>query len=147
MTELINFLWKHWLLSGGFGILLVLLLINEIRQQIVGRDQLDAQGTVRMINHNHAVLVDIRDPDSFAKAHIVGAINVPKEQFSEKVNLLNKYKEKPIILLCATGSTAPFIIVQLKKMGFEQVYCLAGGILAWQTDNLPLITKNNINNK
>lgn len=141
MTQLINFLSKHWLLSGGFGILLLLLLINEIRQLMVVKTQLGVQETIRMINHHNAVVIDVREADSFRQAHIVGAINIPKEQFFDKIVSLNKYKDKPIILACATGTLTPDMIIQLEKVGFEQVYGLAGGILAWQVENLPLVKK------
>lgn len=142
MTEIIHFLGQHWLLSGGIGILLVLLLINELIERVMTKNQLDTQEVIQMINHQQAVLVDIRDQNSFESAHIVGSIHIPQDILEEKVSSINKYKTKPLILICAIGNLAPKLLQNLSSQGFEQVYYLAGGIVAWQKDNLPVLTRS-----
>lgn len=142
MTEIIHFLLQHWLLSGGLSILLVLLLINELIERYAIKNQLNTQEVIQMINHHQAVLIDIRDQNNFEAAHIVGSISIPKEQLEGKVSLINKYKTQSLILICAVGNVAPKMLQHLKSEGFEQVYCLAGGMLAWQKDNLPVLTRS-----
>lgn len=142
MAEIIHFLLQHWMLSGSIIILIVLLMLNEWVMQRSMAYQLTPQEAIEMINHHQAVVVDLRDKSQFETAHIVDARLVPETEFESKVNLLSAYKKKPLILMCAQGSTAPQMVQRLVSMGYEQVYCLAGGLEAWQKENLPLLTKS-----
>lgn len=139
-AEMMEFLLKHWLLSGGFAVLFLLFLVNELRSRALSSNQLSAQEAVQLMNHQQAVFVDLRDPLSFAKAHVVGAINIANIA-DNGVEQLRKYKLKPIILACANGLSSPKLAKQLTAEGFEKVYVVAGGILAWQREGLPLIAK------
>jgi rhodanese-related sulfurtransferase len=139
MAEIIHFLLQHWLLSGATVILLILLALNEWVAQRAAIYQLNTQEVVQMMNHHQAKVVDLRDQNHFEAAHIVGAIHIPGAQLDDKLNLINAFKKKPVILVCAQGTGASKAVLRLKSAGFEQVYCLAGGMLAWQKDNLPLL--------
>lgn len=139
IANIIHFIGQHWLLSGAIAILLVLLLLNEVWLMRGIRYQLTPQEAIQMINHHQAVMVDMRDRSSFEAAHVVGSVHIPEEKFEKKLNLINSYKTKPVILMCAMGNVAPKSLQRLKAMGFEQVYYLAGGMLAWQKENLPLL--------
>jgi rhodanese-related sulfurtransferase len=57
------------------------------------------------------------------------------------MGVLNKYKDKPIIVSCRSGAQSSAACLQLKKAGFTEVFNLKGGILAWQSDNLPVTRK------
>ena len=62
--------------------------------------------------------------------------NAKKSDFSS----LEKYKTKPIIVVCTTGMTAQGTAAAMSKAGFERVYLLAGGMGAWQSASLPTTT-------
>jgi rhodanese-related sulfurtransferase len=51
---------------------------------------------------------------------------------------LRKYKEKPVIVYCESGSTGASAARVLSGQGFKQAYNLRGGLAAWRADNLPL---------
>jgi rhodanese-related sulfurtransferase len=51
---------------------------------------------------------------------------------------LEKHKNKPIIVSCRSGNRSLKGAVILRKHGFATVYNLAGGLQAWERDNLPL---------
>jgi Rhodanese-related sulfurtransferase len=55
-----------------------------------------------------------------------------------KIKRLEKYRDRPIILSCATGSRSASAYHRLKKLGFEKVYNLRGGLMAWQGASFPL---------
>jgi rhodanese-related sulfurtransferase len=52
---------------------------------------------------------------------------------------LDKAKTKPVIVVCATGTTSREPAENLYKTGFEQVYVLKEGISGWSGENLPLV--------
>ena len=72
---------------------------------------------------------------------IINAINIPSNGFNNQINSLNKYKNQPIIVSCRSGSQSQAACQQLRKAGFEKVFNLRGGILAWQNASLPITRK------
>jgi rhodanese-related sulfurtransferase len=63
-------------------------------------------------------------------------------QLGARMSEIEKFKEKPIIVVCATGNRSTSACGQLKKGGFDKVFSLGGGISAWIDANLPLTTKS-----
>lgn len=138
MEQLIEFTMNHWILVTSF-VLVSGVLIHNLLQGTKGA--VDPVSATDMINHQDAVIVDVRPAADYHKGHIINAINIPINGFNNQINTLNKHKEKPVIVSCRSGSQSHSACQQLRKEGFEQVYNLRGGILAWQSANLPITRK------
>lgn len=95
----------------------------------------------QMINKEDAVVVDIRTKKEWDTGHITGAKHIPLADLARRIEELNKYKTKPIIVVCNIGQTAGSASKQLKEAGFENVSRLQGGITEWKGQNLPIIKK------
>jgi rhodanese-related sulfurtransferase len=92
----------------------------------------------QMINRQDAPVIDVREDAEFAKGHIVGARHIPLAQLETRAKELQKFKSKPVIVCCATGNRSSVAMTTLKKLGFENVYNLAGGFAGWQQAGLPV---------
>lgn len=92
----------------------------------------------QLINGRNASIVDIRSPEEFAKGSLPNAKNLPADKVSERMRELKK--DKPVIIVCATGSSAGRIAAQLRASGFGEVYVLGGGLAAWREAGLPIRT-------
>jgi rhodanese-related sulfurtransferase len=138
MDPLLAFFIEHWALSGAFLTLIVVLLLNEWRHRAMGVPNLDPQQLVNLLNHSGGVAVDTRNPLRFQEGHIIGAINLPQEEFATRLNVLNKYKTKPVILVCGKGLDAPKMAKVLAANGFTQIYFLANGMDGWQSSGMPV---------
>lgn len=139
MDPLLAFFIEHWALSGAFLTLLVVFALNEWRHRAMGVPMLDVQQFVNLLNHSGATAVDIRSKIRFEQSHIIGAINLPQEDFTSKLNVLNKYKTKPIVLVCAKGLDAPKMAKVLVANGFTQLYFLANGMDGWVASGMPVV--------
>jgi rhodanese-related sulfurtransferase len=140
VQDIIAFAIHHWLLSGLFVVLLILLFIEEARSKgLLG--QLSPQDLVVMLNRDSAVVVDIRPRDAFQEGHIIGAVNFPQAELEKDLTKLNKFKDRPVVVVCATGQKAAEIAMKLKKQGYERVSVLSGGINSWKTAQMPLVKK------
>ncbi|HRE32735.1 MAG TPA: rhodanese-like domain-containing protein [Candidatus Berkiella sp.] len=139
MNPLLTFFVEHWVLSGTFLAIVFILLVNEWRHRSMGVPHLAPQDLVNLLNHSAGVVVDIRSQTRFEQSHIIGAINLPQADFQGKLNTLNKYKAKPLVLVCANGSDAPKMAKILKANGFNQVYFLANGMDGWVTAGMPVV--------
>ena len=93
---------------------------------------------VQLINRRDAVVLDVRDTGDYAAGHITSARHIPEAQLSGRMKELDKYKSRPIVVSCRTGSRAPAVSGALRKQGFPEAFALSGGIAAWQQANLPL---------
>ncbi|MCU7936681.1 MAG: rhodanese-like domain-containing protein [Candidatus Thiodiazotropha sp. (ex Dulcina madagascariensis)] len=139
MQQLIEFTMNHWILVLAFTLVAAVLIYNLLQGD---KDSIDPSAATVLINHQDAVVVDIRPAADFHKGHIINALNIPSNGFTNQMGILDKHKGKPIIVSCRSGAQSSSVCQQLKKAGFDQVFNLKGGILAWQNANLPITRKN-----
>ncbi len=136
MAQFFEFIGNHPLLVGTFAALLGLFVANEMRR---GGRSVSAQQLVNMVNNEKAVVLDVRDSKDFEAGHIVDAINIPHTALASRMNEINKYKDRPLVLICKMGQHSGAAGTALRKAGFEQVARLTGGILEWRNQNLPVV--------
>jgi rhodanese-related sulfurtransferase len=103
-----------------------------------GPGALSADGAVQLINREKAVVIDICEPNEFAAGHVVGAKNIPLGQLEGKLASTVKNKTLPLILVCQSGARSSRALGIAKKLGFENVQSLSGGLGAWRSANLPI---------
>ena len=139
MNELLNFFLGHWVLSALFLTLLGFYIVFEILYSHRSY-QISSQLTVDLMNHHHAVVIDVRSKEAFEHSHIIDAINIPNEQFMDNLKKIQKYAKKPIIIVCAAGKDAPKIIAKLmKEQDFSRVFQLSGGMHEWIAGGFPVV--------
>ncbi|CEK09826.1 rhodanese-like domain-containing protein [Legionella hackeliae] len=137
MGQLGQFIVNHWPLWLALIIILLLIFINEAHAQKKRAKELSPQAAVDLINHKDAVIIDLRDAETFRKGHIIDAIRASSEDFDEQ--RMDKYKEKTMILVCARGLQSAQLAANLREKGFSEPLVLAGGIAAWQAAELPVV--------
>jgi rhodanese-related sulfurtransferase len=69
------------------------------------------------------------------------AKNIPHRELADRAREIERFKSKAVIVVCNSGVQSSRVLAQLRKMGFAQVYNLAGGISAWSAQGLPTTTK------
>ncbi len=137
MGHLSQFIINHWQLWLALVVVLLLILINELLAQKKHAKELSPQAAVNLINHENAVIIDLRETEAFRSGHIIDAIRATADDFAKQ--RMDKYKATPIILVCPRGLQSAQLAAKLKTQGFSQPMILAGGIAAWQTAELPLV--------
>ncbi len=85
-------------------------------------------------------ILDVRTVDEYNNGHIEGAVlaDISSNLFQEVTSKLDK--SKPVYVYCLSGGRSGEAASQLQQMGFKSVINLSGGMLAWQSANLPLAT-------
>jgi rhodanese-related sulfurtransferase len=87
------------------------------------------------------VVIDVREENEFKEGHILHAMHIPAGRLTNRMKELEKYRDRPLITVCRSGSRSGRVSALLRKQGFATVYNLEGGLLAWQNANLPLTQK------
>ncbi len=134
--QLLQFVIKHWVMCGALVLLLVLLFVEEARSKGFG-SQLSVHKAVDLMNHEQAIVLDLRDKDTFKTGHIIDAINIPKADLEQKMNKIINFKTRPIIVVCPNGQQSTQVAAQLKKQGFEKIQALSKGMQAWKSESMP----------
>jgi len=125
----------------AFAVLLALTFFNEMKIATQRFASLTPAGAVNLMNSEDVVVLDVREPSETAGGKIAKAIQIPMSALSKRVGELDKHKGKTVIVYCKTGARASAACKQLGKQGFEKVYSLNGGMLAWQDAHLPISKK------
>jgi rhodanese-related sulfurtransferase len=137
MERLVEYIGKHpWLVSAAV-LLAVLAIVFELRARAANFSAIGPQDAIRLMNQ-HALVLDLRPAEAFAAGHLNGARNLPPDQILKAGETLKKYKEKPVVIYCDTGSLAGSAARQLVSQGFTKAVNLRGGLAGWRAENLPL---------
>lgn len=95
-----------------------------------------------LLNREDAVVVDVRETNEWSAGHITNARHISLAQLDKRLSEIDKFKERPVIVCCASGNRSSSACGTLRKAGFQRVYNLAGGIGAWTDAGLPVTTKH-----
>lgn len=79
-------------------------------------------------NSTSHLLVDVRTPEEFADGHIAGAINIPLQVLSARMNELPT--DTPLVIYCRSGNRSGQAMQILADANYTQIYDL-GGTIEW----------------
>ena len=82
----------------------------------------------------------MRHAADYKQGHIVDALHIPSTKLEERVAELEKYRDKPIILVCKMGQQSGAAGKQLKAKNFDKVYKMSGGMMEWSNLQLPVVS-------
>jgi rhodanese-related sulfurtransferase len=133
-----QFIISNWYLILGIVVVLFLLVWGPLTQLLHGVQHVTTAEAIRLMNHEKGLLVDVREPDEYRGGHIPNALSVPLSGLAGGLKQLEKHKARPLIICCRTSQRSARAAVALRKHGFASVQVLAGGITAWQRENLPV---------
>jgi len=135
MNQLFEFLLANSLWSSALLLLLAGYGIFEIIARKKTMQHISAEQLLDLVNHQGALLMDIRDKEAFEHEHIINSKLIDPAQEPKS---LTKYKDKHIIIICKRGLSAANFALKLRTAGFEHVYILAGGLNKWKIDGNPV---------
>lgn len=134
----LEFVTNNWYLFVALIVVLAMLGMTFLTQMIYKIKTVNAAEAIGLINRDEAVVVDVCEQAEFQTGHLPHAISMPLAKLASNLGALNKHKSKPIIVACRSGNRSMKGAITLKKNGFENVYSLSGGLVAWQKENLPI---------
>lgn len=119
-------------LAGAIGV-----VVPSIAKRFSGIPQIGVAETVTLINRRDALVLDVRSPAEFGGGHVPNARHIPATEIGKRMAELDKWKNKPVVVHCATGNRSQNAAKILKAGGFQEVFNLQGGIGAWQQAGMP----------
>jgi len=138
MEQYIEFATNHWELVLAFVATLAMLAFSESRK---GGKSVSTHIATQLINKEEAILLDIRPKKEYKTGHIMASINIPIAELDKRISEIQKYRERPVIVVCNLGQTSSGAAKKLKDAEFNNVVKLQGGITEWRAQNLPVTKK------
>jgi len=137
MALFLEFVAQQWIQFAALLALAVMLIVHETRKS---GPSLTPQQAINLVNEENGVFLDLRDASEFKKGHIVSAINIPSARLPERMVELEKYQDKPIVLVCKMGQQSGVAGKQLKAANYGKVYKMSGGMMEWGNLQLPMVS-------
>jgi phage shock protein E len=86
------------------------------------------------------VVLDVRTPEEFAAGHIAGAVELDLQGAAFEADVAELDPESPYFVYCHSDNRSGQAVDYLQQQGFGSLYELTGGIAAWETAGLPVVS-------
>jgi rhodanese-related sulfurtransferase len=136
MEQLLSFAAQQWYLLLALVVIIAMLVRSFVGS--LGVTNVPPSEAVALMNRQHAAVLDVRTDDEFKQGHVINSIHIPVGLLASRINELERHKSPPLVVICRTGQRSTQACAILRKHGFQSLYGLSGGIVAWQSANLPL---------
>lgn len=113
---------KH---SEGF-----LQLVNDAKSRIKETSVSETQ--TRLQQNPEAKLIDVREDNEWQAGHAENALHLGKGIIERDIETTVPDKSTELILYCGGGYRSALAADALQKMGYSNVYSMAGGWKAWK---------------
>ncbi len=110
---------------------------TQTSQQI---EEIEPFEAAQEIEGGDVVLIDTREPHEYQEAHLENGKLVPPGLLGDEIAAAAPDKSARTILYCRSGNRSYKAAEQLQALGYEDVASMAGGILAWQEQGLPVVS-------
>lgn len=91
-----------------------------------------------MLADKDSVLLDVRTPGEYARGHIAGSTLLPLQQLQARLGELSAYKDRTLLIYCATGNRSTVASKLLIDSGYKRVVNLRPGIAGWEREKMPV---------
>lgn len=135
---IVPFITEQWALIAALAVTLMMLVFHETRK---AGPALSINEAVQLVNSEGGVFVDIRDAADFGRGHITHAVNIPSAALAGRMSELEKFREKPVVVVCRMGQSAAGATKVLRAEGFARAQKLTGGMMEWDAQKLPVVTQ------
>lgn len=136
--KLFDFIVRNWYLFVMLALILAMLFQDGLRRRLSGVANVDPAELSLLTNREPTVIVHVGEASEYKEAHIPQSVNLPLKELLANPQMLQKHRSKTVALVCRSGNRSAVAGRHLRKHGFEKVVNLAGGLLAWEKENLPL---------
>ncbi len=113
--------------------------INVIEFQGPGYRVWDTEQCRKIIKKDNLLILDVRTKNEYKKAHIEGAILLPVQELQKRWGELEKYKNQPVLIYCASGNRSTVASKILIDKGFKSITNMKRGIKGWMKKKNPVV--------
>jgi rhodanese-related sulfurtransferase len=136
--SLSEYLMNNLLLVGVALASGAMLLWPFVMRILHGSQEVGVNEAVLLINQTDALVIDVREPAEYSAGHIPNARNLPAGQLKDRLQEIERWKARPVIVHCRNGQRSSAAAAALRQAGFSEAVKLRDGLGAWEQANLPI---------
>jgi len=92
-----------------------------------------------LIRNITPLVLDVRTPGEYSRGHLKDSVLIPVQQLQARWQEIAGYKNKDVLIYCATGNRSTVAAKILIDYGFKRIFNLRQGISGWEREKLPVI--------
>jgi rhodanese-related sulfurtransferase len=115
-------------------------LVNDAKTRV--REVSVAETQQRMRDNKQVKLIDVREDNEWDAAHATGAIHLGKGIIERDIENTVPDKNTELILYCGGGYRSALAADTLQRMGYTNVFSMAGGWKAWKEESTDYTEKS-----
>ncbi len=122
---------------GTIVLLFAVVIVTTCFFALYGQNSSKEELTVQQVwekaeSDTNVVLIDVRTPPEYngTLGHLSGSILIPFSELNSRIDEIEEYRDKEMIMVCWSGSRSRRATHILRELGFKAVN-MAGGMLAW----------------
>jgi rhodanese-related sulfurtransferase len=100
--------------------------------------ELEPGAVAHLLASGEAVLIDVREPEEWSRAHISGAFLHPLSQFDPEE--WPRFLGRTAVIACLGGTRSEKVARALLAAGHDRAMHLKGGLEAWRAAGLPVVS-------
>lgn len=100
--------------------------------------EVTAKQAADLIRTGNPLILDVRTRGEFKRGRIEGAVLIPLQELQKRAGELSNYREKEILIYCATGNRSTVASKILIDKGFQRITNMRKGIVEWAREKLPI---------
>lgn len=109
-------------------------LVNDVMPNV---REVSVDETQERLKHG-AMLIDVREDNEYAAAHAAGAKHMGRGIIERDIVQTIPDKDTELVLYCGGGFRSALVTDNLQKMGYTNVWSMAGGWHAWEEFGAPV---------
>lgn len=138
MQEYIDFASNHPLMIIGFIAILGFIIKTELSRLTRKYNQIGVNQAVMLMNDDKTSVIDVREDKEVSGGFIKGAKHIKLADLPTRIGGIAKDKNAPVLVYCRSGNRSGHACHLISKAGYDNVSNLSGGIMAWESANLPV---------
>jgi len=96
----------------------------------------------KQLSSKQAVLLDVREPEEFAVAHLESSVLIPMQSIPPQLQRVEQIAdENTLFVLCHHGVRSLQVVAWLRAQGIENCYSVTGGIDRWSRELDPSVPR------
>jgi rhodanese-related sulfurtransferase len=100
--------------------------------------EVSASTAAELIQTEKPIILDVRTPNEYKHGHLHQSILIPVQVLQSRYKELEMYKDREILIYCATGNRSTVAAKILIDRGFKHIVNMRGGIYKWSRQNYPV---------
>ncbi|NOR44560.1 MAG: hypothetical protein GQ534_03160 [Candidatus Delongbacteria bacterium] len=121
--------------------------INVIEYTQANYKAVNAKEAKEIIANISPLILDVRTMGEYNRGFIEGSKLLPVQNIQREFTKLLDYKDKPILIYCATGNRSTVAARILIQNGFKNIYNMRYGIAEWARSGYPVKKNSGIKSK